>query len=260
MIIAFHTVLNRKKNAIAICIFSIFSFSFSCIVEASQGLSDIYFYKMLIKDFLLIFASVGITSINQEVLKYNELHIKEFKMARTDKLTGLANRHYFEQKLIDEVNYSNRTGKPISVLIFDLDNFKRFNDTYGHVWGDKLLTLFSDIIKQNIRSTDIPVRYGGEEFLIILRDLDLVTARSVGERIRMQLEKQKIYIGEGEERRRATVSCGVAQYPKHSDNIKTVIDFADKALYKAKDSGKNIIVSYDEIENEQIDIESYLKT
>ena len=185
-------------------------------------------------------------------------HKKEFRMARTDKLTGLANRHYFDQKLVDEVDYADRTSMPINILLFDLDNFKKFNDTYGHVWGDKLLILFSDIIKQNIRSNDIPVRFGGEEFLIMLRDLDIETAMCVGQRIRKQLEKQKIYIGVEEDRRRVTVSCGVAQYPKHANSIKTVIDYADKALYKAKEKGKNMVVSYDEMDHGQIDIESYL--
>ena len=207
-------------------------------------------------------ASIGITILNNEVKKYGELHKKEFKLARTDKLTGLANRHYFDQKLGEEAQYADVSGNPLNILMFDFDNFKRFNDSYGHVWGDKLLTLFSDIIMQNIRKSDIPVRYGGEEFLILIRDFDADMAKGVGERIRRQLEKQRIYVGDEENRKRVTVSCGLSQYPKNSAKIKEVIDFADKALYHAKAIGKNMVVSYDEIgkiqQSIQVDIDSYL--
>jgi diguanylate cyclase (GGDEF)-like protein len=192
-------------------------------------------------------ASCGIAFLSNEVHKYNEMHKKEFKLARMDKLTGLANRHYFDQKLREEVEYADLNGKPLNVLIFDLDNFKRFNDTYGHVWGDKLLSLFSDIIKQNIRKSDIPVRYGGEEFLLLIRDLEIDMAKCVGERIRKSLEKQRIYSGNEDDRRKVTVSCGIAQYPKHASDIKLAIELADKALYYAKESGKNMVVSYDEM-------------
>jgi diguanylate cyclase (GGDEF)-like protein len=186
--------------------------------------------------------------INTQVKKFDELHRKEFKLARTDKLTGLANRRYFDQKLSEDVQYSDETGNPLNILIFDLDNFKKFNDTNGHTWGDKLLTLFSDIIKHNIRQSDVPVRYGGEEFLLIIRDLDYERARNVGERIRNQLEKQYIYIKcEDDTKKWATVSCGVAQYPTDSKSIWEVIESADKALYNAKANGKNIIVCYKDI-------------
>jgi diguanylate cyclase (GGDEF)-like protein len=130
--------------------------------------------------------------------------------------------------------------------MFDIDNFKRFNDAYGHVLGDKLLVLFSSIIKQSIRNTDTPVRYGGEEFLVLIRGLDIILAKSVGERIRGQLENQKISVESGGKRSRVTVSCGIAQYPRHSSNIKKVIELADRALYKAKELGRNRVVVYDE--------------
>jgi diguanylate cyclase (GGDEF)-like protein len=147
--------------------------------------------------------------------------------------------------------------------MFDLDNFKKFNDTYGHVWGDKLLSIFGEIIMQSIRKTDIPVRYGGEEFMILIRDLDLEVAKSIGDRIRRQLENQRLLTGEGKEKVKITVSCGIAQFPRHSDDIKKVVDYADQALYYAKEIGKNIVVSYDEIgklrEAVQIDIDSYMR-
>lgn len=205
------------------------------------------YWKLGIRDGMLVAAVLGVTYVGLEARRYNELHKKEFMIARTDKLTGLANRHYFDQKLSREVEYADDSGNPLNVLIFDLDNFKKFNDTYGHVWGDKLLTLFSDIIRQNIRKSDIPVRYGGEEFLILIRDLDMKMAREVADRIRSQLQKEKIYITNVEGDLLVSVSCGVAQYPRNGTNIKEVIDLADKALYKAKEKGKNRVMTWDEV-------------
>lgn len=261
-IIGFSGIFGNVQIITGVSIFSLLLFSVLSIFEAKISLEEMSYMRLIIKDAFIIFSACGMSIVNHEVRKYDELHRKEFKLARTDKLTGLANRHYFDQKLCEEIEFSDLTGSPLNILIFDLDNFKKFNDTYGHTWGDKLLTLFADIIKQNIRKTDIPVRYGGEEFLLLIRGLEEDMAKSVGERIRRQLEKQKIYIDNENERKRVTVSCGVAQYPKHSSNIKEVIDCADKALYHAKEMGKNMVVCYDEIgkvgHNVQMDIDSYL--
>lgn len=258
-IIGFCGIYSNFTFTLIAGIFSVAVFSISSI----YSLEDFNYQRLVFKDLFIIMASFGVTLLNNEVKKYGELHKKEFKLARTDKLTGLANRHYFDQKLGEEVEYVEFSGNPLNILMFDLDNFKSFNDTYGHVWGDKLLTLFSDIIMQNIRKSDIPVRYGGEEFLILIRDLDSNMAKAIGERIRRQLEKQRIYVDGEENNKRVTVSCGLSQYPKNSTNIKEAIDFADKALYHAKAIGKNIVVSYDEIgsvqQGIQIDIESYLE-
>lgn len=246
-VIGYCGMFGNVASMVKLSVFAVAVYTLSCILSSKYYIEGISYWKLIFKDFFLMLASLGISLIDSEMKRYNEMHKREFKMARTDKLTGLANRHYFDQKLYTEIEYSDCTGTPLNVLIFDLDNFKKFNDAYGHVWGDKLLTLFSDIIKQNIRKTDIPVRFGGEEFLLLIRELDIEIAKSVGERIRKQLEKQRIYIDTGSERLKVTVSCGLAQYPRHSSDIKTVIEFADKALYHAKEIGKNIVVTYDEI-------------
>lgn len=246
-IIGYCGIYSDAGNTIRVGAFCIIAYTISCIYQAREYPEGMDYLKLLIRDLTMVMAAYSIIRINREVKKYDELHKKEFKLARTDKLTGLANRHYFDQKLSEELEYADASGSPLNILLFDLDNFKKFNDSYGHIWGDKLLTLFSDIIKQSIRKTDIPVRYGGEEFLILIRDLDIHIAKSVAERIRRQLEKQRIYVGSEEHRQKVTVSCGIAQYPKHSSQIKEVIDLADKALYHAKESGKNLVVIYDEI-------------
>lgn len=238
---------NDAAFTIRLGIFCAILFLVSSICHANINTEKINYIRLAVKDMLLILGAYGISRINHEVKRYDELRKREFKIARTDKLTGLANRHYFDQKLGEEVEYANNNNATLNVLMFDLDNFKGFNDTYGHVSGDKLLMLFSDIIKQCIRKSDIPVRYGGEEFLILVRDLDIIIAKSIGDRIRRQLEKQRLYLGEENGKKKVTVSCGLAQYPMHSNDIKQVIEFADQALYHAKEAGKNMVVTHGEI-------------
>jgi len=240
-------IYSDISNTVKISLTIVFLYTGACILSGQDKTEGAFILPLIIKNFMILLAAYAATKINFEVKKNDELIKKEFRIARTDRLTGLANRHYFEQKLKEEVEYADKNGSVLNVLLFDLDDFKGFNDTYGHMSGDKLLMLFSDIIRQCIRRADIPVRYGGEEFVVLIRDLDSIIAKSVGDRIRRQLEKQRIHVGSQGERRKVTVSCGVAQYPTHSKNVKEVLEKADKALYYAKSIGKNIVVMADEI-------------
>lgn len=244
-------IFNDGVYTLKVGLFSLAIYTASSMLAARASSADMELARLAIRDVLFLLGAYGISRVNHEVKKFDELRKKEFRLARTDKLTGLANRHYFDQKLREEIEYADQNKAILNVLMFDLDNFKSFNDTFGHPSGDKLLALFSDIIKQCIRKADIPVRYGGEEFLILIRDLDIFLAKSVGERIRRQLEKQRIYIGNGDIKKKVSVSCGIAQYPHHSKNIKEVVDMADQALYYAKEIGKNIVITYDEIGRER---------
>ena len=258
-IIGFCGTKNEVTIAMKTGLASIMLYTATCLLVSWSYATGINYSTLVIRDLLFIMAAFAISGINHEVRKYDELRKKEFRLARTDKLTGLANRHYFDQKLIEEVDYALNTGNVLNVLMFDLDNFKGYNDTYGHAAGDKLLVAFAGIIMQSVRKSDIPVRYGGEEFMVLIRDLDIIIAKSVGDRIRRQLEKQRSYLGQYEERQRVTVSCGVAQFPKHSGNIKEVIEKSDQALYYAKEIGKNIVVCFDEIGLSRETIENELK-
>lgn len=254
--IGFCGINNEITNTMKAGVASTVLYTAACILADKFYVEGINYTVLVIRDLLFLLAAFAISRINYEVKKHDEMRKKEFRLARTDKLTGLANRHYFDQKLKDEVDYALSKSSVLNVLLFDLDNFKGFNDTYGHTSGDKLLVLFSDIIRQCVRQSDIPVRYGGEEFMILIRDLDIILAKSVGDRIRRQLEKQRIYLGQQEEKQKVTVSCGVAQFPMHSKNIKEVIEKADQALYHAKGIGKNIVVCYDEISLDREALES----
>ena len=154
-IIGYYGINNNIAKTVKVSIFSIIIYSISCILAFEKNLEDFNFWRIISRDIFIVMMAYGISKILGEVKKFDEMHKREFKLARTDKLTGLANRHYFDQKLNEEAEYALRSGNPINVLIFDLDNFKKFNDSYGHIWGDKLLALFSDIIKQNIRKSMI---------------------------------------------------------------------------------------------------------
>lgn len=240
-------IYNDFSSTMKAGVISAVGYTAACVFSGRYSAENILYSTLVIRDLLFLMAAFAISRINFEVKKYDELRKKEFRLARTDKLTGLANRHYFDQKVKEEVEYANNYNTVLNVLMFDIDNFKGFNDTYGHLSGDKLLMLFSDIVRQCVRKSDIPIRYGGEEFMILIRDMDIIIAKSVGDRIRRQLEKQRIYLGPQDEHQRVTVSCGVAQYPRHAGDIKDVIEKADQALYHAKAIGKNIVVTYDEI-------------
>jgi len=261
-IIAYYGMSRDIASIVNITVFTISMYSIFILVFERNRLNEFNYWRLISRDLFMLITAYGISLLITEVKKYDEMHKREFKLARTDKLTGLANRHYFDQKLEEEALYADYARKPLNVLMFDIDNFKKFNDTYGHMWGDKLLSIFGEIVMQNIRKTDIPFRYGGEEFIVLIGDLDMATVKGIGDRIRSQLEKQNFNIGDENTKCKVTVSCGIAQYPTHSKDIKEVVNYADKALYYAKEIGKNIVVTYDEIgklrETVQIDIDTYL--
>ena len=159
-----------------------------------------------------------------------------------DHLTKLYNRFYFEEEGNRELERARRYGYPLSLIMLDLDNFKQINDRYGHQKGDEVLIKFADVIRKNIRRTDMPVRYGGEEFLILLPHTNLEEAAKVAERIRESFSK--VVFREGSEAFRLTVSAGVASCEPEDCALENLLHKADKALYQAKREGKNRTVVF----------------
>ena len=155
--------------------------------------------------------------------------------AYRDILTGLYRREFLEELVQQEFYRSKRYGYHFSILMIDIDNFKQINDKYGHLFGDKVLRTVAGIIRKNLRKSDIAVRYGGEEFLVVLPHTDLRRAAVVAERIRKAIEETKI------DKVQVTVSIGVADNSL-VENFKDLIQKADSALYKAKRTGKNKVV------------------
>lgn len=166
------------------------------------------------------------------------------EMAVTDQLTGLYNRRYLASHLSAMFDRAFWTGRPLSILIMDLDHFKSVNDTYGHDAGDKVLQEFSERIKSSVRGIDLACRYGGEEFLIAMPDTDKRFAGIVAERLRQEVEDQEIMLNGGRDTLKVTVSIGIAcseDGPK-DDTAQKLIKRADEALYEAKSSGRNKVI------------------
>jgi diguanylate cyclase len=154
-----------------------------------------------------------------------------------DSLTRLLNRRYLPTILMREVALARRSSVPFAVLLVDIDHFKNINDTHGHNSGDLVLQQASDIITSSVRVGDFTFRYGGEELLVVLVELDIEQAKNVAENIRARFAAEPLRVGDGKTME-VTVSIGVAAYRGHPDYEKIVKD-ADDALYRAKKGGRN---------------------
>jgi len=161
-------------------------------------------------------------------------HKKKLRIiSETDSLTGIANRRAFMEKIEEAVKISQNFNYPLSVILFDIDNFKKVNDTYGHDVGDEVLKEITKIVSNQLRKTDFFARWGGEEFMIILENTELEDAVQLAERLRKTIEAYKFkkvgYI---------TVSFGVTEF-KSNEDIDSLLKRLDELLYKAKKKGKN---------------------
>jgi diguanylate cyclase (GGDEF)-like protein/PAS domain S-box-containing protein len=161
-------------------------------------------------------------------------------LATTDALTGANNRRHFLHMAEAEITRAGRYNIPLSILMVDLDHFKRVNDTYGHAGGDEVLRQFVEIAKNHLRSTDVLGRIGGEEFAILLPETANTGAITLAERIRQDLENTKIVWGE--QTLHVTASLGVADLGEHDTTILDLLARADRALYTAKNNGRNCVV------------------
>ncbi len=160
----------------------------------------------------------------------------------TDPLTSLGNRKYFDRALLEAVRTAQERGEPLSLIMFDIDYFKSFNDNYGHLTGDQVLRLVAMSLKQNIKGQDITARYGGEEFSVVLPNTVLRQALTVADHIRRAvMSKELKKKSTGEILGRVTISAGVSMLAA-SDDADTLIERADACLYAAKRSGRNRVV------------------
>jgi two-component system, cell cycle response regulator len=166
---------------------------------------------------------------------------QSLELAVTDQLTGLHNRRYMMSQLRALCARAARGGEPVSVLIVDLDHFKQINDGYGHDAGDEVLREFAVRLATNVRAIDLPCRYGGEEFVIVMPDTGLADAQRIAERIRMHVGQAPVRVGK--DQLAVTVSVGVAASLGAEDGPDLLLKRADEALYEAKSKGRNRVVA-----------------
>jgi diguanylate cyclase (GGDEF)-like protein/PAS domain S-box-containing protein len=190
----------------------------------------------------LVFSMFLDRTLEQKMQEEMEKSATELeRLALTDPLTGLGNRRFLMDRLEAELSRSRRTRSSLSILVVDVDHFKSVNDRYGHPTGDAALEHFGHLLKDCIRASDIPARFGGEEFCIILADTALDGARVIAERIRSRCAHQYLVAMDGS-KFQITCSIGVTEAETPSDTPASVFERADQNVYKAKQSGRNCVI------------------
>lgn len=177
-------------------------------------------------------------------------HQNIYNQAVTDGLTGLFNRRYVQSALVDERRRAQRYGHPLSVVMLDVDSFKSYNDTYGHVQGDVLLKKIAAILRDSVRDVDVVGRYGGEEFIIVMPETPSREAYQIAERLRLAVARTVFpgFVHDPELAVYKTISLGVATFPDDTDDTHALVTLADGALYRAKHGGRNQTVLAGEAE------------
>lgn len=231
------TDLIKHNYDIDVIVMTGYSEKFSYEDAINKGASDLVFKPIRYRELMLRL---------KRVLKERQLSIDRAKMLKTleklaitDGLTRLYNLRHFYKQLEIEIDRCNRYGHSLALLLLDIDHFKKCNDTYGHLEGDKVLVRLGQIIKICLRTMDSAYRYGGEEFTIILPETTGKEANNVAERINASVESERFSTEAGEDFS-ITISTGVTEYFKE-EQLSTFIHRADQAMYKSKAKGRNRI-------------------
>lgn len=224
-----------------LCIFTLF------IHEGFLDLSkiDLFVEHNFTLIYLLFFVGWFSGTISELDLKYRN-HMKN--IANTDYLTGLYTHRYFYEK-VEELSKSTESGQLLSLIIIDIDDFKYYNDTYGHISGDYILKEIGAILNTYISEPSFIARYGGEEFIIVLPGCNTEKAKNIAEEICSKVREHS-FANKYVDNIKLTISCGLATSPTHTDNYKELIDLSDQALLKAKSLGKNRVEVYSSIFDE----------
>lgn len=196
-----------------------------------------YAYQTLGTTLVFFLAGVWTGRLLDHLDKLSE---KRRELALRDPLTGLYNRRYLTERLVEEMARASRQKQPLSYLMVDIDHFKKLNDTYGHLAGDKILKELAKRLHLACRAMDVVGRFGGEEFFVILPGTDSGTAAEVAERIRRSIDDKPFAAGEF--LIRVQVSVGGAQRAAKFEHVNQLIESADRALYAAKTAGRNRVV------------------
>lgn len=225
----------KRTRDIDVIVMTGYSTDYSYEEAVSKGASDFVFKPVRFEELLLRLKRV----LKERRLNQERVHMLEElkKLSITDGLTQLYNSRHFYTQLKGEIDRCNRYGHKLSLLLLDIDNFKIYNDTYGHLEGDKILVRLGRIIKACLRKMDTAYRYGGEEFTIILPDTHGEEAGTVAERLRAAVQAEDLTEGVNPEET-ITISIGVTQY-RREEKIANFVQRADQAMYQSKQAGRN---------------------
>ena len=223
------------------------TFVFLAIVMVCYGAMSIYAMMSwnLWVGIVLPYTSMTIIFILTYCEKYllkSKDYEQTYRLAVTDGLTQLYNHRYFQEQMINNVNNFKRYGAKFSLILIDIDFFKKFNDTYGHQSGDCVLKQVANILKRNSRTSDIACRYGGEEMAVILTNTDKNEAIITANKICLAVRNNKFVLANNE-KVNVTISVGVSTVGVNGEKPQEIIEFADKCLYVAKENGRNQVVS-----------------
>ena len=231
------TKIIKKDNDADVIVMTGYSDDYSYEEAINIGASDFVIKPVRLEELLLRLKRV----LKERDLTKERVRMMEKlqKLAVTDGLTKLYNSRSFYSQLETEVDRFNRYKHPLALLLLDLDHFKDYNDSYGHLEGDKILVRFSQIIKSCLRANDTAYRYGGEEFTVILPETGAEEARTVAQRIRAALESERFSPVNGKEVK-ITISIGVTEY-QAKEELSSFIQRADRAMYRSKQKGRNMV-------------------
>lgn len=193
---------------------------------------------------LEMFANQAALAINNGLIFQNVLD-----RAQRDSLTRLYNHGHFQDALRNEIERSSRYNNPVSLILLDIDHFKKFNDTWGHQTGDMVLKQTALLLSALVRVTDLPARYGGEEFALLLPQTEYEHAVELAERLRIGVERKVVVTGPNGEKIGVTASFGVSSFPRNAADAHDLVMCADAALYVAKDRGRNCVVGADDVDD-----------
>ncbi|QHC49077.1 diguanylate cyclase [Billgrantia tianxiuensis] len=177
----------------------------------------------------------------RDITEQKKLELRLRQLSRTDELTGLYNRRYFMRRLLQELARYRRYLRPTSVVLFDFDHFKRINDTHGHPAGDQVLVKVSKLLRERLRTNDIPARLGGEEFALLLPETELEEAGEVAEKVR-QLVLDQVFTSEEGHRFEVSITCGVSAFHGIEETVEGILHRADQNLYQGKRAGRNRVM------------------
>jgi diguanylate cyclase (GGDEF)-like protein len=192
-----------------------------------------------VKDLLRLLAQLGAASMHAQA-QYSEMKVT----ASLDGLTGIYNKRFLTERLPDEIRRAVDGSSPLAIFMFDLDNFKHYNDSNGHVAGDRLLQTLARLVRDNVRKDAIFGRYGGEEFLLVFANTTRSQALAAAENVRQAIAAHEFPFGSGQPLGLLSISGGVAECPLDGADTASLLRAADEALYEAKRAGRNRVLSY----------------